>query len=49
MSPATIPKNMNTNIAPPKAPSSGLFNKILSGEIFLSLSSFPDSFLDWIL
>ena len=39
-------KKIKTKIEPPKAPSSGLFNKTLRGEIFLSLSSCPLSFLD---
>ena len=39
VSPATIPKKINTKIAPPRAPSSGLFNNNLNFETFLSLSS----------
>ena len=34
VSPATIPKNINTRIAPPNAPNSGLFNKSLNLETF---------------
>ena len=49
VSPATIPKNINTKIDPPKAPSSGLFNKTLKGEIFFNLSSCPVCFFDSIL
>ena len=49
VSPATIPKKINTNIDPPKAPNSGLFNKTLSGEIFFNLSSLPVCFLASIL
>ena len=40
VSPATIPKKIKTSIDPPRAPSSGLFNKTLSLETFLNLSSF---------
>ena len=39
VSPATIPKNMNTKIAPPTAPNSGLFKSNLSFDTSLSLSS----------
>ena len=39
VSPATIPKNINTNIDPPRAPSSGLFNRTFNLETFCSLSS----------
>ena len=34
VSPATIPKNINTNIAPPSAPNSGLFKSSLNLETF---------------
>ena len=39
VSPATIPKKINTKIAPPRAPRSGLFYNNLNFETFLSLSS----------
>ena len=39
VSPATIPKKIKTSIAPPRAPSSGLFNNNLNFETFFSLSS----------
>ena len=33
VSPATIPKKIKTKIAPPRAPSSGLFNKTFKFEL----------------
>lgn len=39
LSPAIIPKKMKTNMDPPNAPSSGLFNNFFNLETLLSLSS----------
>ena len=39
VSPATIPKKINTRTDPPSAPSSGLFNKTFKFETLRNLSS----------